>query len=544
MSATAVAGAQASAPGRERARRLVLVNPPGLKGRTNERTLSGGIGVSRKLKPFEGPEPAQILPIDLLYMAAVAERAGVEVAFVDLLLERRRGPAAERLCAQRIGEGPGTWVGVRLAMPSLAQDLGFADRLKALLPGCTVFVFGAVVMATVEHWIRGCRVDYALFGEPEAFLDEVLLASDPLRVPGVLSPATYVPLEGGDLYDRARNEERHRRWVKVADPAALPRPAWHLLDMSRYLRRGRTLTDVGVYIQSSRGCPIGCTMCPYTLLEGDTWRKNAVQQVVDEIEYLNRQFGIFHVRFRDANFGFDRRYARELADALIARGVKLEAAVETSIEMLDEETLRRMHQAGIRTITTGVETNDASCMESIGQRIKVNDKLRERISLCHRIGFHLYGTYCLGAPEETFDTVEKTWRFALDLDVESGFTVMTPFPGTPMYWRALGEGLLERRMRFSDWNSYTATVRSYALTTTDLDMARWWARMETILPFRRKRLAPGAGPLLGFYLRHVPHYAWREACRAYVWFRRRFPGPAVAPRRPADSLPAAAAGQA
>ena len=524
MSAISAASPVEGAERRRRPRRLVLVNPPALEGRTNERTLSGGIGVSRKLKPLEGREPPQLLPIDFLYMAAVAEKAGNPVTLIDLLLDRVRGPEAERSCIERIGpdHGEHVFIGVRLSMPSLAQDLAFADRVKDLLPDCTVFVFGAVIMATVEHWIRGRRFDYVLFGEPEAFVDRVLAAPDPLAVAGVLSPATYAPLQGAELYDRAKNEARHASWVKVRDFSALPRPAWHLLDMARYAG-GHPLHELGVYVQASRGCPIGCTMCPYTLLEGDSWRKNGIEQVVSEIEFLNRTYGIFRVRFRDANFGFSRSYARELAEALIARGVKLEAAVETSIEMLDEETLRKLYQAGIRTITTGVETNDESCMESIGQRIKVNEKLRQRIALCHGIGYHLYGTFCLGAPEETFDTVEKTWRFALELDIESGFTVMTPFPGTPMYWRALDEGLLARRMRFGDWNSYTATVRTYALSTTDLDMARWWSRMETILPYRKKRAGPGPGALLRFYLRHVPHYLWREACRGYVAFRRRFP---------------------
>ena len=58
--------------------RLVLINPPALAGRTNERTYSGGIGVSRKLKPFE-KDRLEVLPIDFLYLAAVAEKAGAVV---------------------------------------------------------------------------------------------------------------------------------------------------------------------------------------------------------------------------------------------------------------------------------------------------------------------------------------------------------------------------------------------------------------------------------------------------------------------------------
>jgi radical SAM superfamily enzyme YgiQ (UPF0313 family) len=517
---------------------LVLINPPALAGRTNERTLSGGIGVSRKLKPFEREEP-EILPIDFLYLAAVAERGGCNVTLVDLLLDRHTGRDAERFCLDRIGRARGvtTWIGVRLSMPSLAQDLDFANRMKALLPAGRVFVFGAAIMATIDHWIGRTSVDYVFFGEPEAFFDRVLVAEDPQSVPGVLSPATYVPLARADLYDEKQNAATYARWVKVADIGALPRPAWHLLDMSRYARSGNP-GDVGVYVQASRGCPLGCSMCPYMLVEGLPWRKNEVDAVVDEIEYLNTAFGIYRVRFRDPNFGFNRRYARALAEALIVRGVKLEATVETSLEVLEEETLRKLFQAGIRTITTGVETNDAACMESIGHKIKINDRLTDRVLFCQSVGYHLYGTYCLGMPEETWETVEKTWRFANALDIESGFTVLTPFPGTPMYWRSIAEGLLSREMQFSQWNSYTATVRTYALTTRDLNMARWWARMETIIPYRRTRAAEeGPSALWRFYVSHAPHYLWRQVCRSYVWFRK---GRSSAPAALAASADAAA----
>jgi magnesium-protoporphyrin IX monomethyl ester (oxidative) cyclase len=506
----------------------VLVNPPGLVGRTNDRAYSGGVGVSRKLKPFER-EFLEILPLDFLYLAAVAEKAGTDVTFVDLLLEGHRGVEAERHCLRRIdAAGPvDAWVGVRLSMPSLPEDLAFANRMKELLPQCTVFVFGSVIKATLDHWVASAKVDYVLFGEPEAFFDRVLAADDPASVGGVVDPRTYAPLRGDELYDERLVMARHEGWVKVDRLSSLPRPAWHLVELARYAGQSGE-REVGVYVQASRGCPLACTMCPYPLVEGEEWRSNDVERVVDEVAYLNEAFGIYRVRFRDPNFGFRRKYARELAEALIRRGVKLSATIESSVEVFDEETLRKLREAGIDTITTGVETNDAACMQSLGQTIRINDKLRERIALCHELGFHVYGTYCLGTPEETWETVEKTWRFALELDIESGFTVLTPFPGTPMYWRALRERLLDRRMQFSKWNSYSATARTYALSTTDLDMARWWARMETILPYRKRRAArEGRRALTRFYATHLPHYAWRTACRAYVGARKGMASPSA-----------------
>lgn len=510
---------------------LLLVNPPPLEGYSNERTYSGGIGVSRKLKPGEKEAPV-ILPIDFLYTAAVAEAAGSKVQFADLLLERLSGDAALSFCARLVGAEtmPG-WVGVRLSMPSLLQDLDFANALKRRLPGSKLFVFGTVIMATLDHWVRRCEADYVIYGEPEALIGELLAAEDPEEIAGVVAPSRYTPLVGEDLYDEAKATARYDSWVKVENLSALPRPAWHLLEMGRYAPDGSgDSSKVGVFVQASRGCPIACTMCPYMLLEGKPWRNNEIETVVDELEYLNKTFGIYRVRFRDPNFGFNRKYARELCEAIVRRGVKLEATVETSLEVFDEDNLRKMREAGIKTITTGIETNDPACMESIGQKIAVNSKLREKVDLCHKLGFHIYGTYCLGTPEETWETVRKTWQFANELGVESGFTVMTPFPGTPMYWRALREGLIPKRMQFSDWNSYTATMRTHAMTTKDLGIARLWARLETILPYRRKRaIRRGGLALWKHYAKFLPHYVARQYCRAYA--RARAAGSSRSPAR-------------
>lgn len=498
--------------------KVILINPPALKGYTNERTYSGGIGVSRKLKPFER-DCVMITPIDILYTASVSERAGAEVGIIDLLVEKLSGEAAERICLQRIGHiTDHTWIGIRLSMPSLPQDLSFANRMKELAPSAKVFVFGTVIMATLDHWIQECHADFVLFGEPEAFFDKVLLADDYRRVPGVISPKTYIPLSQDSLYDGEKNTSRYGSWIKVGNLSDLPMPAWHLLDLGKFVSDG-DVTRLGVFVQASRGCPIGCNMCPYMLLEGKPWRSNDIESVVNEIEYLNQKWGIYHIRFRDPNFGFNRVYARELCEAIIKRGVKLEATVETSVEVLDEETLKLMRKAGITTITTGIETNDEACMSSIGQKIAVNEKLRAKLDICNKLGFHIYGTFCLGTPEENWDTVKKTWMFANELDVESGFTVMTPFPGTPMYWRAIEEGLLPKRMRYSDWNSYTSTMHTNYLTTRDLDMARLWSRLETIIPYRKKRVNGRIGLAL-FHIRHLAHYIVRQYCRTYVWVCR------------------------
>lgn len=88
------------------------------------------------------------------------------------------------------------------------------------------------------------------------------------------------------------------------------------------------------------------------------------------------------------------------------------------------------------------------------------------------MGIHVYGTFVIGAPEESWDTVKRTIEYSKTMTCECTFTVMTPFPGTPMYFRAIEEGLLDKEMTYEKWNSYEATVRSRFLTASDLSLAR------------------------------------------------------------------------
>jgi len=470
---------------------LYLINPPARKGRTNERSQSGGLGVSRKLKPFER-EYVEILAHDFLYTAAVAERAGHAARFVDLPLERiydhDKGVAFTRgVIARGQGEKKGAplWIGVRISIPSLHGDVRMANMLKRAFPDARVFAFGNVLMTTYRHWFGDARFDYLFYGEPEAIIAEAMDAADPATVAGVIDIATHTPPAKPGLYDPASNM-LHHDWRKVRDISALPRAAWHLLELGRYAPNGR-VADLAVSIPASRGCFMPCTMCAYNLHEGRSMRFRTPEEVLDEIEYLYQTFGIRHIRFRDPNFSANKPHLQAIAQGMVDRRLPMEAAAELSLELLDRDLLQLMYDAGIRTILTGVESNNAAIMKSIGQNVKISRILEGKLALTDEIGITVYTFFIVGAPEETWHTVRETFTFARTLPSESTMTLMTPFPGTPIYWRALKEGLLVRsqEMTYEDWNSYTATMRTYTMGLRDLALARTWARLETRAPHMR-----------------------------------------------------------
>jgi radical SAM superfamily enzyme YgiQ (UPF0313 family) len=519
---------------------LYLVNPPARKGYSLERAQSGGIGVARKLKLFERTS-AEVLPHDFLYQAAVAEQAGHRVQLVDLPLEeiydRQRGLAFTRsIIDQGVEDDPQApvWIGVRFSMPTLRDDIEMANVLKQAYPSAHVYAFGNVLMTTHRHWIHQAHFDFLFYGEPEAIIRDALSAADPARVAGVIDVATYALAEGTDLFD-IRSTAEYRQWRKVEDLSQLPRAAWHLLELGRYSPSGR-LRDLAVSVPASRGCFMPCTMCAYSLLEGRQLRYREPDAVLDEIEYLYRTFGIRQIRFRDANFSANKDHLRAIAEGLLRRRLPIEAAAELSLELLERDLMELLARSGIRTILTGVESNNEEIMRSIGQNIKISRVLEVKIALARSLGLKVYTFFLIGAPEETWHTVRDTIGFARSLQTESTMTIMTPFPGTAMYWRALYEGLLVhgREMRFEDWNSYTATMRTYAMDTRDVRIARTWARLETYIPFRWDQARGGSlREKVGTAAHLAPRMMWLGAVRPYAAWKlnREKQAPAARPPR-------------
>ena len=537
---------------------LVVVVPPDLPGVSMQRTQSAGIGVAvpkrridRGWEMLSGKRRrrrGRMLPhMDLLYTLAVAEQQGAAVSLLDIGLEGWSGETALDGVAKRVepflAAGGRVWIGVALSMPSLLHDLAFAQAIKRRHPSAVVFLLGNVILTTLPHWVGEAKgVDAVVYGEPEAVFGQMMLSPGDTwkQVPGVVDPSGWDGPDTESVFSPGMVRQ-FSNWVRVGNLSMLPRPAWHLLDPARYSATGKA-SDCGVFVQASRGCPIGCTMCPYMVHEGRPFRPNSPERVVDDLRYLFQTFGINKVRFRDPNFGYDKRQMRALCNALVQSGIPIRGAAELSLEMCDDDDIELLNRAGINTILTGVETHDEACMESIGQKVRINEKLREKIALCDRLGMQVFGSFVVGAPEEDWDSLARTIAYARGLDAQCSATIMTPFPGTPLFYRAIEEGLLEPRMQYEGWNSYTATMRTYALSRTDLTIARLWFRMETLVPLRLRRARrSGHREVARTAWALLPRIAMRSLLRVYVAWRRVFPAAPAGPVARADSRKRASA---
>lgn len=460
--------------------RVAMINPPEVSGYLSDRDKAGGLGV---MFPINSRYRYRALtpPLDWLYSAAVAEAAGHAVTLLDAPAEGLSIPEV----VSRLLAAPPDRIGIRLSLPSLAEDLELATALKRELPGREVFGFGNLIRTTHARWLADSVLDAAFFGEAEGVIGDYLAERDSSFV---WRPACEAPSD----------------WQLIKELDALPFPAWHMLDLARYGGAER----MTFYVLTTRGCPKACSMCPYYVHQGGPWRQRSVENVLAELRVI-QQMGARRLQARDPNIGLVKKRLRSLAEGMASQGLQFDWVIETDLESLDPETLQVLADSGLKRLMTGIESADPVILREIRQHPDALKLTLANMARCEELGIDLTGFMVVGSTSETFDSVHATVRMAQQLPMNYSVSLMTPYHGTVYRQEAETEGLVIDR---GNWKQYSGTdclIRTRSLTSKDLRLAYRWAQGELEKTLRSRAIGKARGPLkLWAWARYLKHAAW------------------------------------
>lgn len=237
-------------------------------------------------------------------------------------------------------------------------------------------------------------------------------------------------------------------------------------------------------ILTDYGCPYPCTFCVIGTLGFET---RDVAEVLEEIDAL-RASGTTELFVMDQTFGVKRERALELCAALEERG-DLSWTTFTRPDVGDDELYAAMRRAGCHTVILGVESGDEKVLDAYKKGYGVRT-VREGVACARRHGLATVGTFVLGLPEETEESLQATLELALDLDLDyMSLNVAVPRFGTPFRKQALELGLCEERDLVMD----QAGAEAFLPTTT--------LNRERVLALKKQMVRR-------FYMR--PSYLWRR----------------------------------
>jgi hopanoid biosynthesis associated radical SAM protein HpnJ len=362
--------------------------------------------------------------------------------------------------------------------PSFASDAKIAEALKDMNPRLVIGFVGAKVAV-----------------EPE----DSLLASPAID---------FVAREEFDFTIRELAEGRPRDDIKglsfrsgsgavVHNP---PRPILENMDelpfVTEVYKRDLKVEDYFIgYLKhpylslyTGRGCRSKCTFClwPQTV-GGHRYRVRSVAHVIEEIRLAKSYFPqVKEFFFDDDTFTDDRPRAEAIARELGRLGVTWSCNAKANVP---RDTLAVMRDNGLRLLLVGYESGNQQILNNIKKGMRI-DIARRFTRDCHELGITIHGTFILGLPGETRETIEETIRFAAEINPHTiQVSLAAPYPGTYLHRQAVEQGWLDREhAELVDERGVQIAPLSYP----HLSHAEIFESLETFYKrfyFRRRKIA-------------------------------------------------------
>ena len=367
-----------------------------------QKDFAGGMGVG--MHPGTGGIRGKIIrqmylrdyrptPLNFAYLVAVIKKLGHTPIYS---LDQQHPPTADVYIFNP-------------ALVTLDVEIEAIKKVRSRNPNAKIFVVGQVAFALADS-LAGSLEDQGvtiLKGEPEQLLtrwDDVMQASEPIIDIG-----------------------------SVSDLNTLPNPDWSQFQYKKFRINYDFWRFPTAYIQQSRGCTFKCNYCPYIMIESKT-RFRDPEAVVDEMRYGMERYGFESFKFRDPLFGLNRKKALALAEGIRKLPRKVQFSIETRVDLMREETLRELRDAGLTSITIGIETPDEATLKRYS-RVAINDdRQRDFVLLCRKLGIRSVAGFMIGFPGDTQQSIWDVLNYARVVNpTYANFNIVTPYPGTGFY---------------------------------------------------------------------------------------------------------------
>jgi anaerobic magnesium-protoporphyrin IX monomethyl ester cyclase len=376
-------------------------------------------------------------PLGIGYLAASLLRAGHEVRVYDLVVMRhdrkKLGAIMKRFQPDLVGATSVTM--------TFDSALAVVRDAKSIDPDVVTVLGGAHVSFCAERSLHEHpEVDVIVVGEGE---DSVLELCDAVAGKRRMHSVAGLCFRGanGLVHTGPRST--------YLDVNTLPLPARELGPVQRYRALGTPIS-----MTTSRGCPFSCIFCVGRKLVGKKVRYRSAHSVVDELEQL-AQLGFAQINIADDLFTAKKSHAYAVCDEIIRRGLSVRWVSFANVNTVDVPLLTRMREAGCTTVSFGFESADLDILKTVKKGIRPAGMLAA-VHACREAGVLATGSFIVGLPGETADTLARTQAFAdelAELGAQCGFHMLAPFPGTAVREQAEQYQL---QIFTDDWSQYHA----------------------------------------------------------------------------------------
>lgn len=386
--------------------KLCLVNPP---GRASSITV----------------------PVALLYLQSWLEKKGENVKIIDekfgnqgIQVTDSQKSIVEGRILKRVESQKPEFVGIPCYTPEYNDVIQLCEKIKKI-HNCKIIIGGLHVSIKPEDFFyENSPVDYAIAGDGFLPLVEVLRSKNDESledVAGLLLPTT-------------KDIEKKKIGAPFEDWENMPNPDYSQIDMKYYTTPHtgiiRNVISSGIHIFTTIGCPFSCTYCAN---QSQKVRFRSISKVLDEIEGLKRDYSIDSFYILDDTFMIKKERVQEFITGLEERNIDLIWAMETRVNIINDEIVKTLKSAKCIQIDFGIESGSPASLKRMKKGINP-EQIHNAFKICKKHKMRTLANFMFNTPHETKEDVEMTVEMIKAIKpTRVGLCLTIPFPGTPIY---------------------------------------------------------------------------------------------------------------
>ena len=420
-----------------------------------------------------------IFPVGFAYIATAIKKAGFAFDILDL--------DALRLSDDNIEDYIKSHTFDAVAFGCIVTGYKYVKKIAEMIKryrNVPIIAGNSVATSIPETLLTKTRVDIGVMGEGDITIIELLRAIEsgaPLgEVKGI-----FFQKDGEIVFTPEREA--------ILNLDQLPLIDYELFDMKTYLAKCKFNVSEpypikfdklkAFPINTARGCPNNCSFC-YHVFKKNRYRFRSPKNIYKEIKYLQRKYGINYIQFFDELTLFSRERAHNLADYFLKNNIKVFWAADCRAGLFRDTDLGlalKLKKSGCVSLGYSLESADEDILKAMNKWITVQDFIVQT-KILHKAGVTPVTSLVIGYPQETEETIKKTFDCCYDASIYPSAGYLLPQPGTPMYDYAVKTGKIKDE---EDYLLEMGDRQDFRINLTNMEQSK----IEELVNYNLKRIS-------------------------------------------------------
>ena len=240
----------------------------------------------------------------------------------------------------------------------------------------------------------------------------------------------------------------------IKDISSLPIIDFSLFDVDIYIEASRQHANDplpmkreevrAMPVNTARGCIANCTFC-YHVFKNSPYRFRNPDSIVAEIRELISRYQINYILFWDELTFFSKKQTIALVDRLLAEDLDVYWAGSCRGNLFDceedLEIMEKMKKSGCVSMAYSLESSDPSILKMMNKHVSAK-QFSTQTGLFHRAGIPVGTSLVMGYPQETPETIRRTFECCIENSIYPSAGYLLPQPGSKMYDYAIASGFI------------------------------------------------------------------------------------------------------